>query len=373
MAHRTFFLPSMRPSYATIDLDALRANYLLAKRLANGHTLAVVKADAYGHGAIACAKALEPLADGFAVAFLEEAVPLRTAGITRPIVLLEGAFDPGELEAAAELDLWPVVHHEAQLRMLELASRRPRRVWVKIDSGMNRAGFAPQEAAHVWRRLQALPDLATPVWMTHFACADDPRSAMTLEQIRRFHGGVATLPGETSLANSAALLAWPQARGDWARPGILLYGGNPLLAGADPGDAASLQPVMTLTSKVCATRRLAPGEALGYGATFIAERPTRVGLVAIGYADGYPRHAPTGTPVAVGGWRTRLLGRISMDMLTVDLTPLPEDVGLGAPVELWGQTVSVDEVARAAGTISYELLCHVKRVQRIHRGAMITP
>ncbi|MBI5782068.1 MAG: alanine racemase [Rhodocyclales bacterium] len=363
----------MRPSCATIDLDALRANYLLAKRLANGHTLAVVKADAYGHGAIACAKALEPLADGFAVAFLEEAIPLRTAGIRSPIVLLEGAFDPGELEAAAELDLWPVVHHEAQLRMLEFAPRRPRRVWVKINSGINRTGFAPQQAAHVWRRLQALPDLEPPVWMTHFACADDPSSAMTLEQIRRFHGGVAALPGETSLANSAALLAWPQARGDWARPGILLYGGNPLLAGADPGEAASLQPVMHLTSKVFATRWLAPGEALGYGATFIAERPTRVGLVAIGYADGYPRHAPTGTPVAVGGWRTRLLGRVSMDMLTVDLTSLPEDVGLGAPVELWGQTVSVDEVARAAGTISYELLCRVKRVHRLHHGTTLTP
>ena len=363
----------MRPSCATIDLDALRANYLLAQRLASARTLAVVKADAYGHGAIACAKALEPLADGFAVAFLEEALPLRTSGIRSPIVLLEGAFDPGELEAAAELDLWPVVHHEAQLRMLELAPRRPRRVWIKINSGMNRTGFAPREAPNVWRRLQALPGLEPPVWMTHFACADDPCSTMTLEQIRRFHGGVAALPGETSLAKSAALLAWPQARGDWARPGILLYGGNPLLTGAEPGEAASLRPVMRLTSKVFATRRLAPGEALGYGATFIAERPVRVGLVAIGYADGYPRHAPTGTPVAVAGRRTRLIGRVSMDMLTVDLTPLPEDVGLGAAVELWGETVSVDEVARAAGTISYELLCHVKRVQRLHRGTELTP
>jgi alanine racemase len=364
----------MRPSCATIDLDALRANYLLAKRLAGGHALAVVKADAYGHGAIACAKALEPLADGFAVAFLEEAVPLRTTGIRSPIVLLEGVFDPAELEAAAELDLWPVVHHETQLRMLELASHRPRRVWVKINTGMNRVGFAPHEAPAVWRRLQALPDLEPPVWMTHFACADDPSSTMTLEQIRRFHGGVATLPGESSLANSAALLAWPQARGDWARPGILLYGGNPLVAGATPGMATSaLRPVMTLTSKVFATRRLAPGETLGYGATFVAERPTRVGLVAIGYADGYPRHAPTGTPVAVGGWRTRLIGRVSMDMLTVDLSPLPEDIGQGAIVELWGETISVDEVARAAGTISYELLCHVKRVHRLHRGTALTP
>lgn len=369
----SLFFPVMRPSCATIDLDALRANYLLAKRLAGGRTLAVVKADAYGHGAIACAKALEPIADGFAVALLEEALPLRASGISRPIVLLEGVFDPGELTAAAELDLWPVVHHEAQLRMLELASHRPRRIWIKINSGMNRAGFAPREASAVWQRLQAIPGLEAPVWMTHFACADDPRSSMTLEQIQRFHRGVATLPGETSLANSAALLAWPQARGDWARPGILLYGGNPLLPHADPDPARSLRPVMTLSSRVIATRWLSPGEALGYGATFVAERPTRVGLVAIGYADGYPRHAPTGTPVAVAGWRTRLIGRISMDMLTVDLSPLPEDVGQGAIVELWGKTVSVDEVARAAGTISYELLCHVKRVQRIHRGVMITP
>jgi len=363
----------MRPSCATIDLDALRANYLLAKRLAGGRALAVVKADAYGHGAIACAKALEPLADGFAVAFLEEAVTLRTAGITRPIVLLEGVFDPAELETAAELDLWPVVHHETQLRMLELAPRRPRRIWVKINTGMNRVGFAPHEAPAVWRRLQAVPNLDPPVWMTHFACADDPTSSMTLEQIRRFHGGIATLPGETSLANSAALLAWPQARGDWARPGILLYGGNPLVVGADPGIANALRPVMTLTSKIFATRWLAPGETLGYGATFVAERPTRVGLVAIGYADGYPRHAPTGTPVAVGGRRTRLIGRVSMDMLTVDLSPLPEDLGQGAIVELWGEHIPVDEVARAAGTISYELLCHVKRVHRIHRGTEFTP
>lgn len=353
----------MRPARAIIDLAALRHNYRLARTTHAGRALAVIKANAYGHGAVACARALAPEADGFAVAFLDEAQALREAGITQPILLLEGVFDGRELAEVVRLGLWTVVHHAAQIDMIEALPPGPAlNVWLKVNSGMNRAGFALADVDAAWGRLRASGKVADITLMTHFARADEPQVLTTLEQATRFDAATAHLPGARSLANSAAILGWPQARRDWARPGILLYGADPT-----PGANNGLQPVMTLESAVMAVREIAPGDALGYGGRFVAERATRVGLVAMGYADGYPRTVPDGTPVSVDGRPARLIGRVSMDMLTIDLTDLP-GTGIGSRVELWGREIAVNRVAEAAGTIAYELLCNVKRVRLSYTG-----
>jgi alanine racemase len=347
----------MRPAHALIKLSALRANYRLAREYHGGRALAVVKANAYGHGAVRCAQALASDADGFAVAFLDEALELRAAGIRQPILLLEGVFGVDELRQLTGEQLWMVVHHEEQVRMLETSPlAAPIHVWLKINTGMNRAGFLPEAVSAVWQRLKATGRVADITLMTHFARADEPDLPTTLEQIALFDAAVAHLPGARSLANSAGVLAWPAARRDWARPGILLYGADPM-----PDQAHGLQPVMQLRSAIMAIRDIPAGAALGYGARFVAERPTRVGLVAMGYADGYPRTVPDGTPVAVDGALTRIIGRVSMDMLTVDLSALPH-AQIGSTVELWGEVVPVNQVASAANTIAYELLCNVKRV-----------
>lgn len=354
----------MRPARAIVDLDALRHNYRLAKARHGGRALAVVKADAYGHGALPCARALAAEADGFAVAFLEEALALRAAGITQPILLLEGAFDAAELVEIERQRLWTVVHHAEQLRMIERMPRgRPLDVWLKVNSGMNRAGFVGGAVAEAWHRLKASGKVGEITLMTHFARADEPHVSATNEQIAAFDAATRDLPGPRSLANSGAILGWPAAHRDWARPGILLYGADPMPV-ADNG----LVPVMSLQSEVVAVREIPTGAPLGYGGRFVAPRPTRVGLVAMGYADGYPRSAPDGLPVAVDGGLAPLIGRVSMDMLTVDLTDLPA-AGPGSRAELWGAAVSVNHVAQAVGTISYELLCNVKRVRFEHLGA----
>jgi len=347
----------MRPARALIDLNALRHNYHISRQRHGNRALAVVKANAYGHGAIACAQALSWDADGYAVAFLEEALALRESGITKPILLLEGVFNAAELLEAAHHGFWLVAHHSAQIEMI-VKTNLPAslRVWLKINSGMNRAGFPPGDARRVWRQLIASGKVEECGFMSHFARADEPDCDATAQQIRVFDEATRSLPGARSLANSAAILAWPDAHRDWARPGIMLYGADPM-----PGEGNGLLPVMTLESQIIAVRDLAAGEALGYGARFVASRPTRVGLVAIGYADGYPRSAPDGVPVAVDNKPATLIGRVSMDMLTVDLTNLPT-AGIGSIVELWGKQVSVNQVAQAAGTIAYELLCNVKRV-----------
>lgn len=355
----------MRPSRALVDLTALRHNYLLARRRHGGRALAVLKANAYGHGAVTCARALAESADGFAVAFLDEALALREAGITLPILLLEGCFTPTELETARLHRCWTVVHHEEQLCMLEraLPATNSMQIWLKLDSGMHRAGFPLHQVREAHTRLRACAGVETITLMSHFASADEPDKDTTARQIRAFEAATHGLPGPRSLANSAGLLAWPAARHDWARPGIMLYGADPL-----QGDVHGLKPVMTLESEVVATRVLQPGDALGYGGCFIADAPCRAGLVAVGYADGYPRNAPTGTPVTIDGWHSRIIGRVSMDMLTVDLgvTPL---AGVGSRVELWGQQVPIKTVAAAAGTIAYELLCHVQRVPLVYQPA----
>lgn len=359
---RSCFSP-MRPALALIDLDALRHNYRLARQLHGGRAFAVVKANAYGHGAVVCARALAAEADGFAVACVSEALELRAAGVSAPILVLEGVFDREELIEAATQHLWPAVHHLAQVEMIEKTPLpQPLRAWIKVNSGMNRAGFLPQAVPAVWQRLMATGKLEPCGFMSHFARADEPEMPTTTVQIRIFDEATRDLPGERTLANSAAILAWPDAHRDWARPGIMLYGADPLPQGQQP-----LRPVMTLESRIVAVRDLAVGEPLGYGARFVAQRPTRVGLVAVGYADGYPRAAAEGTPVSVDGQLTSLIGRVSMDVLTVDLTALPQAT-LGSRVELWGREVPVNRVASAAGTISYELLCNVKRVGLVYQG-----
>lgn len=350
----------MRPARALIDLDALRHNYRLARELSGARALAVVKADAYGHGAVRCAQALEAEADGFAVACIEEALVLREAGIRAPILLLEGFFEADELTLIEQHDLWCVVHAQWQVEAIEQARlSRPITLWLKLDSGMHRVGLHPAEYQDAYRRLLASGKVSKIVLMSHFARADELDCGRTAEQLAVFQQAREGLSAEVSLRNSPAVLGWPQVPSDWVRPGIMLYGATPFEDAQE--QAASLQPVMTLESKVISVRELPAGEPVGYGARFIADRPTRVGVVAMGYADGYPRHAPTGTPVAVDGQLTRLIGRVSMDMLTVDLTDLPQ-AGLGSRVELWGKRVLASDVATAAGSIPYQIFCNLRRV-----------
>jgi alanine racemase len=361
----------MRPARALIDLQALRHNYQLARDVSGARALAVVKADGYGHGAVRCAQALAEQADGFAVACIEEALQLRDAGIGAPILLLEGFFEADELPLIEQHGLWCVVHSLWQLEAIERSTvTTPLQVWLKLDSGMHRVGLHPADYQEAYRRLLASGKVAKIVLMSHFARADEldcPRSA---EQLAVFEQARQGLAAEVSLRNSPAVLGWPelfpqQRPSDWVRPGIMLYGATPFEQAQ--ATAARLQPVMTLESKIIAVRDLPAGEPVGYGARFVSERPTRVGVVAMGYADGYPRHAPTGTPVAVDGQLTRLIGRVSMDMLTVDLSDLP-GAGLGSRVEFWGKQVLASEVAARAETIPYQLFCNLRRVQMHYLG-----
>lgn len=352
----------MRPAHALIDLDALRHNYQLAKSLTAGRAFAVLKANAYGHGAVQCAQALATDADAFAVACIEEALELRAAGIQQPILLLEGWFESSELPLIVEHQLWCVVHHHGQLADLLAADlAAPLSIWLKLDSGMHRVGFSPAEYADVWRQLQSCKQVASLTSMTHFSRADEPETGRTEQQLETFRLATQGLNAPASLCNSPGVMAWPQAHGDWTRPGIMLYGATPFEF--EQEHAARLKPVMQLQSKVIAVRELPAGEPIGYGSRFVTQRPTRVGVVAMGYADGYPRHAADGTPILVDGQRTQLIGRVSMDMLTLDLTDLPHS-GLGSQVRLWGQGLNASEVAHHAGTIAYQLFCNLNRVPR---------
>lgn len=360
-----------RPIQARISLAALRHNYLVAKkRLAapgqSANTWAVVKADAYGHGLLRTATALANLADGFALLDLDAAVTLRHAGFRQPILLLEGFFDASDLATCAEHDLTTAIHRVEQLQMIRAARLpKPLPIYLKFNSGMNRLGFTVEQIPALRAELAVTPAVVGPITlMTHFAEADGGRGVGW--QMERFAQMRTALPESAgwpvSVANSAALLRFSQIANagpnDWARAGILLYGGSPF-ADAD-ASSLDLRPVMTLASRILAVQTIAAGERVGYGGTFTAERPTRVGIVACGYADGYPRHAPTGTPLLVNGQRTRTLGRVSMDMLACDLSDLP-DAGVDSPVVLWGDGMPADEVATAAGTISYELFCALAR------------
>jgi alanine racemase len=356
----------MRPARALIDLEALRHNYRLARELTGAKALAVIKADAYGHGAVRCAQALESEADGFAVACIEEALALRAAGIQAPVLLLEGFFEASELELIVQHDFWCVVHSLWQLEAIEQASiGKPLQVWLKLDSGMHRVGLHPKDYQGAYQRLLASGKVGKIVLMSHFARADEPDSSSTAEQVAVFEQARTGLAAQVSLRNSPAVLGWPNVPSDWVRPGIMLYGATPF---EQPVAAAqALQPVMSLESRVISVRELPAGEPVGYGARFISPRPTRVGVVAMGYADGYPRLAPNGTPVLVAGKRSQLIGRVSMDMLCVDLTDVPE-AGLGSPVELWGKHVLASDVAIQAGTIPYQIFCNLRRVPLVYSG-----
>ena len=341
-----------RPIQAHIDLSALAHNLRVARRATAARVLAVIKANAYGHGLLQAAEALRE-ADGYALLDVRDAVRLREAGFRQPILLLEGFFTRDELPLVVEYELSCVMHSVRQLDWLD-AYPRPHglSVWLKLNSGMNRLGFSPAEYPAVLEKLKAHRAVREVTLMTHFAQADE--AAGIAQQQALFEQLAAPYRSPRSLANSAALLRHPQAHGDWVRPGIMLYGSSPF---ADTSaQQLGLRPVMTLSSEIISIQNLKAGEAVGYGATFRAERAMRVGTVACGYADGYPRHAPTGTPILVDGQRTRTLGRVSMDMLAADLSELP-NVQIGSRVVLWGEGMPVDDVARAAGTISYELLC----------------
>ena len=357
----------MRPARALIDLQALRHNYQLARESSGARALAVIKADAYGHGAVRCAQALEAEADGFAVACIEEALELRAAGIRAPILLLEGFFEADELALIVEHDLWCVVHALWQLEAIEQATlRKPITVWLKLDSGMHRVGLHPADYQAAYQRLLASGKVAKIVLMSHFARADELNSSSASEQVAVFEAARQGLSAEVSLRNSPALLGWPQVPSDWVRPGIMLYGATPFEEAN--ALAARLQPVMTLESKVISVRELPAGEPVGYGAKFITPKPMRIGVVAMGYADGYPRQAPSCTPVLVAGQRSQLLGRVSMDMLCIDLTDVPQ-AGLGSTVELWGKNILASDVAMAAGTIPYQIFCNLRRVPRLYSEA----
>ncbi|WP_213878191.1 alanine racemase [Pseudomonas sp. dw_358] len=350
----------MRPARALIDLQALRHNYRLARELTGARALAVLKADAYGHGAVRCAQALEAEADGFAVACIEEALQLRAAGIVAPILLLEGFFEASELALIAEHDFWCAVHSLWQVEAIERTPLgQPLNLWLKLDSGMHRVGLQPRDYRSAHERLLASGKVGKIVLMSHFARADELDCASTTDQVAVFEAARQGLAGEVSLRNSPAVLGWPDVPGEWVRPGIMLYGATPFEV--PQAQAAKLQPVMTLESKVICVQELATGEPVGYGARFVTGQPSRVGVVAMGYADGYPRLAPTGTPVWVAGKLSRIVGRVSMDMLSVDLTDVPE-AGVGSPVELWGKRVPASDVAQAAGTIPYQIFCNLRRV-----------
>ena len=356
-----------RPIQATIHVDALRHNLARCAAAApDAKVWAVVKANAYGHGIERVFDGLRG-ADGFALLDLDEAQRVRDLGWRGPILLLEGVFEPRDLELCSRLGLWHTVHCDAQIDMLALhKTHTPHRVFLKLNSGMNRLGFSPQAYRAAWARLDALPQVQEISLLTHFSDADGPRGIAA--PLAVFQAATRDLPGERSVANSAATLRHlGPADGaqsvalvsDWIRPGIASYGSAPDYPLHD-AQHWGLRPAMTLAARIIALQQLQPGDTLGYGSAFVAEQPMRIGVVACGYADGYPRLCPTGTPVRIGGIASRTVGRVSMDMLTVDLGPAPE-AGIGTEVLLWGgsgeATVPIDAVARAAGTLGYELMC----------------
>jgi len=355
-----------RPARVRFDLQALRHNFERVRQAApHSRTLAIVKANAYGHGTLEVARAL-PDASAFGVACMEEAITLREAGFDRCIVLLEGLFGADDIALVNAYRLDVVVHHQGQIELLEQGHlRRPLHVWLKIDTGMNRLGFMPGEVAAARARLAAIPAVGCVRLMTHFACADDLSSEYTALQLQRFAAIAAQHPGERSLANSAGVLGWPESHAEWVRPGIMLYGASPLL-----GRSAlelDLRPVMTLGTRLIAVNRRRRGDPVGYGGDWVCPADMNIGVAAIGYGDGYPRHAAAGMPVLVNGRRVALAGRVSMDMICLDLGSQPQ-AQVGDEVVLWGEGLPVDEVAAHAGTISYELFCGIgNRVRRHYR------
>lgn len=367
-----------RKTRAVIDLSACQHNLQQAKLAApDSGLIAVIKANAYGHGMLKIADALKE-ADMFAVARVDEAVILRESGIKKPILILEGFSSEEELKLASDNDLECVVHHESQIQLLEksdlnLTNDNKISVWLKIDSGMHRLGFVLNEVESAYKRLSLLQKIKQPLpIMTHLANADDKNDQTTLTQIKNFNQNIETIKKTntelksivTSIANSAGILSWPLSHSDWNRPGILLYGASPFIN--ELASQYKLKPVMTLKSQIISIKNLNKGDRVGYAGDYICEKDMRVGIVAIGYGDGYPRHAKTGTPVLINNKRSRLLGRVSMDMICVDLSGF-DDTKIYDSVILWGEGLAVEEVAEHASTIAYDLLCGVtKRVEFIY-------
>ncbi|MCD8548043.1 MAG: alanine racemase [Aeromonadaceae bacterium] len=345
----------MKVATAQVHTQALQHNLQLVQQYCpHAKLMAVVKANGYGHGLLKVAQTLKA-ADGYAVARIEEALLLRSGGIVKPVLLLEGFFSPEDLPVLAANNLQTAVHSWEQLEALEQVELpHPLTIWVKLDTGMHRLGVRPEEAEAFCARLARCANVRQPFnLMTHFACADELDSPVTPQQIALFHRLTQGLGGQCTLASSAGILAWPDAHADWVRPGIMLYGVSPFAdkTGADHG----LQPVMTLKSGLIAVRELKAGESVGYGGHWTSSRDTRLGVVAVGYGDGYPRNAPNGTPVWLNGRRVPVVGRVSMDMMTVELGPQAQDK-VGDEVILWGAQLPVEEVARHIGTIPYELV-----------------
>jgi alanine racemase len=349
-----------RPTSAIIHADALRHNLAqVRQRTPNSRVMAVVKADGYGHGLERVARALGG-ADAFGVAALSDAERLRAAGLSQPIVLLSGFNEAADIARMRELAVDTVIHHHSQLEMLEQADAgEPLACWLKLDTGMHRLGFPPEAVHDAYARLRGLSGVVGQIrLLNHFASSDEFGGEQTREQLRQFEQITADLPGERSLANSAAILGWPQSHGDWVRAGGALYGISVVdgRIGADFG----LRPAMTLATRLISVNRVRAGERIGYSATWQCPEDMDVGVAAIGYGDGYPRHAPAGTPVLVGGRRTQVIGRVSMDLMTIDLRGMPE-ARVGDPVTLWGPDLPVETIAEAADTIGYELTCSITR------------
>ncbi|WP_163831298.1 alanine racemase [Spartinivicinus ruber] len=349
-----------RPTKAVVNLTAIRHNYQLAKQLIKQPALAVIKADAYGHGATAVAEALQDIADGYAVACIEEALQLRKVGISRPVLLLEGFFEKDELAIIAEQQFICVIHNLWQLQcLLNTILSKPISVWLKLDSGMHRLGLSAENFLTAYQQLIQSPNVQQVVCMTHMACADEPGNSMTRVQLAHFNKLIEPFNPPMSVANSAAILAWPETYLGWGRPGIMLYGASPFMQN-QPKSTKALQAAMTLQSALIAIKTVQKGDTVGYGATYQAPETMLVGVVAIGYGDGYPRHAKSGTPLLVNGVRCPLIGRVSMDMLAVDLRPVA-NAQLNDLVVLWGEALPAHEVAVWADTIPYELFTGITR------------
>lgn len=343
---------------AVIDLSACRHNLSVAKQAApDSKCIAIIKANAYGHGMVQIAKALTD-ADTFGVARIDEALQLREVGTTTPILLLEGFSSQDELDLVCANVFDSVIHNEEQLQLLEQSPCDPITVILKVDSGMHRLGFELSDVDQVIQRLKNCASVKKPFkLMTHLANADDKQDDKTVKQIDAFYKSTESLPeNETSVANSAGILGWPQSHSSWNRPGIMLYGVSPFMNST--ASVHNLKPVMTLSSKLISIKNVKKGETIGYGGTCVCNKDMKVGVVAIGYGDGYPRHAKTGTPVLVNNKITKLLGRVSMDMICVDLSEQP-DAKINDLVILWGEGLPIEEIAEYSDTIGYELLCGV--------------
>ena len=346
-----------RRAEAVIDLSALRHNLSKVRSYApQSAVFAALKADAYGHGAAHVAHALQD-ADGFALASIDEALRLRWSGIVNtPLMLLSTPVNSETLSLCAEHNLQPVVFEPSQLAALSDYSGSPIKVWIKLDTGMHRLGLEPTRARDIHAQISATSSISIQGWLTHLACADDINDVRSQQQIETFTQALGDLPGQRSIANSAGIVAWPGSHLDVVRPGIMLYGGSPVLH--KTAEELGLAPAMTLSAPLISIKEIPAGEAVGYGATWQAEGTTRIGVVAIGYGDGYPRRMPSETPVLVNGQRATLAGRVSMDMITVNLNACP-DAKIGDRAVLWGQGLPADEIAMAAGTIAYELFCQL--------------